>query len=88
MINKKKPARTCMACNEQKEKNELLRIVRSKDGIIEVDLTGKKSGRGAYICKNEDCLNKIIKSKRLEKVFEKEISAELYESIRGVIVDK
>lgn len=88
MINKKKPARTCMACNEQKEKNELLRIVRSKEGIIEVDLTGKKSGRGAYICKNEDCLNKIIKSKRLEKVFEKEISAELYESIRGVIVDK
>ena len=88
MINKKKPARTCMACNEQKEKNELLRIVKSKEGIIEVDLTGKKSGRGAYICKKEDCLNKIIKSKRLEKVFEKEISAELYESIRGVVVDK
>ena len=88
MINKKKPARTCMACNEQKEKNELLTIVKSKEGIIEVDLTGKKSGRGAYICKNEDCLNKIIKSKRLEKVFEKEISAELYESIRGVVVDK
>ena len=88
MINKKKPARTCMACNEQKEKNELLRIVKSKEGIIEVDLTGKKSGRGAYICKNEDCLNKIIKSKRLEKVFEKEISTELYESIRGVVVDK
>ena len=88
VINKKKPARTCMACNEQKEKNELLRIVKSKEGIIEVDLTGKKSGRGAYICKNEDCLKKIIKSKRLEKVFEKEISAELYESIRGVIVDK
>ena len=88
MINKKKPARTCMACNEQKEKNELLRIVKSKEGIIEVDLTGKKSGRGAYICKNEDCLKKIIKSKRLEKVFEKEISAELYESIRGVVVDK
>ena len=88
VINKKKPARTCMACNEQKEKNELLWIVRSKEGIIEVDLTGKKSGRGAYICKNEDCLNKIIKSKRLEKVFEKEISAELYESIRGVVVDK
>ena len=63
-----------MACNEQKEKQELLRIVRSKDGIIEVDLTGKKSGRGAYICKNEECLDKIIKSKRLEKVFEKEIS--------------
>ena len=69
MVNKKKPARTCMACNEQKEKNELLRIVKSKDGIIDVDLTGKKSGRGAYICKNEACLDKIIKSKRLERVY-------------------
>ena len=88
MVKKKKPARTCMACNEQKEKQELLRIVKSKEGIIEIDLTGKKSGRGAYICKNEECLDKVIKSKRLERVFEKEISQELYESIRGVIIDK
>ena len=88
MVNKKKPARTCMACNEQKEKQELLRIVRSKEGIIEVDLTGKKSGRGAYICRKEECLEKLIKSKRLERVFEKEISTELYESIRGVISGK
>ncbi len=88
MIKKKKPLRTCMACNEQKEKQELLRIVKSKEGIIEPDLTGKKNGRGAYICKNEECLNKIIKSKRLERIFEKEISLELYESIRGVIIDK
>ncbi len=88
MVVKKKPARTCMACNEQKEKQELVRIVRSKDGIIEVDLSGKKSGRGAYICKKEECLEKIMKSKRLERIFEKEISSELYESLRGVIVDK
>ncbi|MBR3881690.1 MAG: YlxR family protein [Clostridia bacterium] len=88
MVNKKKPARTCMACNEQKDKNELLRIVKSKDGIIDVDLTGKKSGRGAYICKNEACLDKIIKSKRLERVFELEINQEIYESLRGVIIGK
>ena len=88
MVKEKKPERTCMACNEQKEKQELLRIVKSKDGIIEVDLTGKKNGRGAYICKKEECLEKIIKSKRLERVFEKEISTELYESIRGVISGK
>lgn len=88
MIKKKKPLRTCMACNEQKEKKELLRIVKSKDGIIEPDITGKKNGRGAYICKNEECLNKLIKSKRLEKLFESQISSELYESIRGVIIDK
>ena len=85
---KKKPLRTCMACNEQKEKKELLRIVKSKDGIIEPDLTGKKNGRGAYICKNEECLDKIIKSKRLSRIFETEISSELYDSIRGVIIGK
>ena len=85
---KKNPARTCMACNEQKEKKELLRIVKSKDGVIEVDLTGKKNGRGAYICKNEECLNKIIKTKKLERIFEKEINSSIYESIRGVLIDK
>lgn len=88
MINKKKPARTCMACNEQKEKNDLIRVVKSKDGIIDVDLTGKKSGRGAYICKSEACLDKLIKSKRLERIFEQEISSEIYESLRGVIIGK
>lgn len=88
MVNKKKPTRTCTACNNQKEKQELLRIVRTTEGSVEVDLTGKKNGRGAYICKSEDCLNKIIKSKKLERVFEKDISPELYESIRGVIIGK
>ncbi len=88
MKNKKKPTRTCMACNTQKEKQDLLRIVKSKEGIVEVDLTGKKSGRGAYICKSEECLDKVIKSKRLQRVLETEISDELYESIRGVIIDK
>lgn len=87
-MQKKQPARRCIACNEQKDKKELLRIVRTPDGNIEIDLTGKKNGRGAYICKSEDCLKKVIKSKKLERSFEKEISLELYECIRGVIVDK
>ena len=85
---KKKPLRRCMACNEQKEKKDLLRIVKSKDGMIQIDLTGKKNGRGAYICKSEECLEKLIKSKRLEKIFEMQISSGLYENIRGVIIDK
>lgn len=88
MVNKKKPERTCIACNEQKEKQQLLRIVKSKEGVIEVDETGKKNGRGAYICKSEECLNKMIKTKKLERVFEKEINSEIYESIRGVIIGK
>ncbi len=77
-----------MGCNEAKEKQELLRIVKSKDGSIDVDLTGKKNGRGAYICKSEECLNKVMKSKRLQRVLEQEISQEIYENLRGVIVDQ
>lgn len=88
MQAKKKPTRTCMACNEKKEKQELLRIVRTVEGNVEADLTGKKNGRGAYICKSEDCLNKVIKTKKLERILEKEISPEIYESIRGVIIGK
>ena len=87
-MNKKKPERTCMGCKKKKKKSELLRIVKSKEGIIEVDLTGKKNGRGAYICKNEECLNKVIKNKRFEIIFEKNITEDLYESIRGVIIGK
>ncbi len=85
---KQKPERTCIVCNKQTEKKDLLRIVKSKEGIIEADLTGKKNGRGAYICKNEECLNKLIKTKKLEKAFKQEISTDIYESIRGVIIGK
>lgn len=77
-----------MGCNNPKEKNELLRIVKSKEGEISVDLTGKKNGRGAYICKDEECLKKLQKSKRLERVFEVELPEEIYENIRGVIIGK
>ena len=74
-----------MGCNMQKPKKELIRIVKSKENVIEVDLTGKKNGRGAYICNSEECLNKLIKSKRLERVFEMNISQEIYEEIRNSI---
>ena len=77
-----------MGCNNPKEKNDLLRIVKSKEGEISVDLTGKKNGRGAYICKDEECLKKLQKSKRLERVFEAELPEEIYENIRGVIIGK
>ena len=64
----------------------MIRIVRSKEGVLDIDLTGKKNGRGAYICKREDCLNKVIKTKRLERVLETKIDEDFYESIRGVII--
>ena len=85
---KKMPQRTCMGCNQKKDKNQLIRIVRSKDNVISVDRTGKKEGRGAYICDDVKCLEKLMKSKRLERIFEISISEEIYESLRGVILDK
>ena len=62
---KKIPQRMCLGCQERKNKRELIRIVRSPEGEISIDPTGKKSGRGAYICNDLACLNKVIKSKRL-----------------------
>lgn len=85
---KKQPQRTCMGCNQKKDKKELIRIVKNKNNEISVDRTGKKEGRGAYICDDVNCLDKLIKSKRLERVFEMLISDEIYESLRGVIIDK
>ncbi len=85
---KKLPQRTCMGCNEKKDKKDLIRIVKNKNGEISIDKTGKQEGRGAYICDKAECLDKVIKSKRLEKVLETKISSEIYEDLRGVILDK
>lgn len=85
---KKIPLRTCMGCNEKKPKKELIRIVKNKDGVISIDRTGKQEGRGAYICDNVACLDKVVKSKRLEKVLESKISEDIYNNLRGVVIGK
>ena len=77
-----------MGCNAKKDKKDLIRIVKNKNGQITIDKTGKLEGRGAYICDNKDCLEKIIKSKRLERVFDMQISNEIYESLRGVMIEQ
>ena len=82
------PQRTCIGCNSQKNKNELIRIVKNKEGVISIDKTGKAQGRGAYICNNIECLEKAIKTRRLERTFEVKISEDIYENLRGVIVEK
>lgn len=82
------PQRTCIGCNSQKDKKDLIRIVKNKEGIISIDKTGKAQGRGAYICNNIECLEKAIKTKRLERTFEIKISEEIYDELRGVIIDK
>ena len=85
---KKIPLRTCMGCNEKKSKKELVRIVKNKDGEIFIDRIGKADGRGAYICDSIECLEKVVKSKRLERSLECKISEEIYENLRGVVIDK
>ncbi len=79
---KKIPKRTCIGCNQEKEKKELLRIVKNKEGTIFFDQTGKANGRGAYLCKNQDCLEKAMKTKRLEKIFETKIDSKLYDTLK------
>ena len=85
---KNQPTRTCMGCNVKKDKKEFIRIVKNKENEINIDKTGKMEGRGAYICDNIECLEKLIKTKRLEKVFDMKISEEIYENLRGVVLDK
>ncbi len=85
MKQKKIPMRRCNGCNEQKPKNELIRIVRSPEGEISLDLTGKKSGRGAYICHNIDCLRKARKSRRIDRTFEITIPDDVYNSLEEQI---
>ena len=76
------PLRKCLGCDEMLGKKGMLRIVRSKDGEISVDLTGKKSGRGAYICRSRECLEKAIKKKSLERALKCSISQEIYDRLR------
>ena len=78
MQTKKIPVRMCSGCGQHFPKKELVRVVRSPQGAISVDLTGKKSGRGAYICQNVECLRKARKAKRLERALECQIPDEVY----------
>ena len=83
---KTQPQRTCMGCNSKKDKKDLIRIVKNKENQIAIDKTGRMEGRGAYICNDIQCLEKIKKSKRLEKILDIKISEEIYENLRGVIL--
>ena len=77
----------CVGCREKKNKKELLRIVRTPEMEVLIDLTGKKSGRGAYICSDYECLKKAIKSKSLQKALEVEITADILEDIEKKLIN-
>ncbi|MGE5542468.1 MAG: RNase P modulator RnpM [Bacillota bacterium] len=76
------PQRTCVGCLEVKGKKELVRVVRTPEGIVEVDPTGKRAGRGAYLCPDTSCLEKAVKGKRLEKALGVEIGGDVLERVR------
>lgn len=79
---KRIPERKCMGCNEKRPKKELIRVVRTPEGNVELDEVGKKSGRGAYICPKKACFERAYKSKRLERCLEIEIPEDIYTKIK------
>lgn len=87
MKPKKIPFRMCVGCQEMKSKKELLRVVRTPEGDIVLDPTGKKAGRGAYMCRSEECLTKAFKEKRLEKALKHQIGEEVYNALRTGIIE-
>ena len=88
MIQKKQPVRMCAGCNEHKPKRELIRVVRTPEGEILVDRTGKKSGRGAYLCDDPSCLAKARKRKALERALDTSVSSEVYEKLEGELTKR
>ena len=78
---KKIPMRMCTGCGERKPKKELVRVVKSPEGEISIDRTGRSPGRGAYVCPNPECLKKAKKSRRLEKAFASQIPEEVYDAL-------
>ena len=82
-MNKKPlPQRMCVGCREMKEKRELIRVVKTPEGEITIDATGRMNGRGAYLCPHEGCLQKAVKSKGLERAFKQQITAEIFASLK------
>ncbi|MZP31122.1 DUF448 domain-containing protein [Heliobacterium undosum] len=80
---RKIPQRMCVGCGEMRDKKALIRVVRTPEGAILLDPTGKKSGRGAYVCSNTECLTKAIKAKRMEKALRQPISPEVVETLKA-----
>ena len=83
MKTRKIPMRMCVGCREMKEKRELIRVVRSPEGTVSLDPTGKKSGRGAYVCRQGDCLRISLKQHRLERQLQTALSEEVGEALRA-----
>jgi len=86
-VNKKVPMRQCIGCCEMKNKREMLRILKTTEGEITIDVTGKKNGRGAYICASKECFEKAVKNRGLERSFKMSIPKEVYENLEKELND-
>ena len=86
--NKSVPLRMCLACREMKPKKEMIRVVKTQSGEIFADETGKAAGRGAYICKGEECLKKLADKKLLHKAFSANVSQEVYAKVEETVGEK
>lgn len=85
---RKIPERQCLGCNEHRPKKELLRVVRTPEGEIVLDFTGKRSGRGAYICHNVNCLKKARRSKRIDRSLNVTVPEEVYDRMESELVNE
>ena len=86
-MSKKMPVRRCVGCQEMKNKKEMIRVIRTPEGEFELDATGKKNGRGAYLCPSRECLEKAVKSKGLERSFKQAIPPEVYSRLEKEMDD-
>jgi len=81
-IVRKQPQRACIGCGEMKDKKQLIRVLKTPEGEFLIDTTGKKNGRGAYLCRSMDCFEKAAKTKGLDRSFKMSIPAEVYDRLR------
>ncbi len=87
MKTKKVPLRMCVGCGEMFDKRTLVRVVKSREGEVSLDLTGKKAGRGAYVCKNLECLKKARKKRAFERAFQMQISEEVFNNMEEEMIN-
>lgn len=87
MKAKKVPLRMCVGCGEMFDKRTLVRVVKSREGEVSLDLTGKKAGRGAYVCSNPECLQKARKKRAFERAFQMQISEEVFNNMEEEMIN-
>ena len=88
MKTKKIPMRMCLGCHEMKPRAELVRVVKDKEDKVSLDLTGRANGRGAYICKDVNCLKKARKSNAIDRAFSQKVSEEIYDLMEQELIDE